>query len=133
MCIPGFVFQYLKKLRRNWRPKVHYTAMSCSRRGPWRYGCGQTIAPTAMICTFLESPTNLDVHPRKRFALFGQNRRNLRRRNKHLKYEICSCGPDRRGSSPVDDNFFWFFFLTFWYVGHYLLLFVLNFREIGQN
>ena len=24
-------------------------------------------------------------------------------------------------------------FLTFWYVGHYLLLFVLNFREIGQN
>ena len=23
--------------------------------------------------------------------------------------EICSCGPDRRGSSPVGDNFFLFF------------------------
>ena len=47
--------------------------------------------------------------------------------------EICSCGPDRRGSSPVDDNFFFVLFLTFWYVMHYLLLLVLNFREIGQN
>ena len=37
---------------------------------------GPTIYPTAMICTFLESQTNLDVHPGKRFALFGQNRRN---------------------------------------------------------
>ena len=43
-----------------------------------RYVCGQTIDPTAMICTFLESPTDLDVHPGKRFALFGQNRRNWR-------------------------------------------------------
>ena len=46
--------------------------------------------------------------------------------------EICSCGPDRRGSNPVDDIFF-VLFLTFWYVRHYLLLLVLNFREIGQN
>ena len=43
--------------------------MSCSRRGPLRYVCGQAIDPTAMICTFLESPTDLDVHPRKRMVL----------------------------------------------------------------
>ena len=40
-------------------------AMSYSRRGPLRYVCGQTIHATAMVCTFLESPTDLDVHPRK--------------------------------------------------------------------
>ena len=33
--------------------------------GPLRYVCGQTINPTSRICTFLESPTNLDVHHRK--------------------------------------------------------------------
>ena len=59
--------------------------MSCSRRGPLRHVCGSTIYPTAMICTFLESQTNLDVHPGKRFALFGQNRRNWHRRNRHQK------------------------------------------------
>ena len=67
------------------RPKVHYTATSCSRRGPLRYVCGQTIAPTAMICTSFESPTDLDVHPRKRFAVFVQNRRNWHRRSMHTK------------------------------------------------
>ena len=36
-----------------------------------------TLQATAMICTFLESPTDLDVHPWKRFALFGQNRQNF--------------------------------------------------------
>ena len=109
-----------------------------------------------MIWTFLESPTDLDVHPGKRFALFGQNRRNWLRRNKQQKQRnllFCSrtiysptmflhwlhlftlcwhtrdnvrlsdvvkfalCGPDRRGSSPADDNSF--IFLTFWYVMHY--------------
>ena len=68
-------FDIRKKIRRKWPPKVHYTALSCSRRGPLRHVCGQTINPTAMICTFLERPTDLDVHPRARFALFGQNRR----------------------------------------------------------
>ena len=74
-----------KNSRRKWGPKVHYTAKSCSRRGPLRYVCGQTIDPTAMICTFLESPTDLDVHPGKRFALFGQNRRNWRSQSLHPK------------------------------------------------
>ena len=45
-------------------------------RGPLRHVCGQTIDPTAMICTFLESPTDLDVHPAKRFALFARHRRH---------------------------------------------------------
>ena len=63
--------RYSKQFRRNLRPNVHYMALSCSRRGPLRYVCGQTIHPTVMICTFLESPTDLDVHPRTRFALFG--------------------------------------------------------------
>ena len=59
--------------------------MSCSRRGPLRHVCGQTIYTTAMICTFLESLTDLDVHPGKRFALFWWNRRNWRRRSRHPK------------------------------------------------
>ena len=67
--------------------------MSYSRRSALRYVCGQTIDPTAMIYTFLESPTNLDVHHRKRFALFGQNRRNWRRRSRHLKQRnLLFCG-----------------------------------------
>ena len=85
LCIPGFVSEYSKRFRRNWRLKVHYTAMSCSRRGPLRYVCGQTINPTSMIYTFLESPTYLDVHPGKRFALFGRNRRNWCRQSRHKK------------------------------------------------
>ena len=132
MCIPGLVFRYSKKFRRNWRPKVQYTAMSCSRRGPLRYGCGQTVHPTAMICTFFESPTDLDVHPRKSFALLAKIVEIDVAEVGAQNNEICSCGPDRRGSNPVDDNFF-VLFLTFWYVRHYLLLLVLNFREIGQN
>ena len=55
MCIPGFVFLYSENFRRNWRLKVHYMAMSSSRRGPLRYVCGQTIHPTAMICTFCKA------------------------------------------------------------------------------
>ena len=51
--------------------------------GALRHVCEKTIYPTAIICTFLESPTDLDVHPGKRIALFGQNRRNLRRRIRH--------------------------------------------------
>ena len=120
MCIPGFVFEYSKKFRRNWRLKVHYMAMSCSRSSPLRYVCGQTIDPTAMICTFLESQTDLDVHPRKRSALFGQNRRNWRRRStpKTMKFAHVA----RRDEVRV-----------FWYVMHYSFLLVLRFREIGQN
>ena len=59
--------------------------MSCSRRGPLCYVCGQTINPTAMIYTFIESPSDRDVHPGKHFALFGRNRRNWRRRSRHKK------------------------------------------------
>ena len=62
--------------------------MSCSRRGPLRHVCGPTIYPAAMMCTFLESQTNLGVHPGKRFALFGQIRRNWRRRNRHQKQHL---------------------------------------------
>ena len=109
MCIRGFVFGYTKKYHRNWRLKVHYMATSCSRRGPLRYVCGQTIQPTAMICTFLERPTDLDVHPRKRLLFFTKifeiNVAEVDTQNN----EICSCGPDRRGSSPVGDIFFSFF------------------------
>ena len=75
-----------------------------------RYVCGQTINPTAMICTFLESPADLDVHPKKRFAFLVKiveiDVTEIGTQNN----EICSCGPDRRGSSPVGDNFFFFFF-----------------------
>ena len=85
MCIPGFVFGYSKKYHWNWRLKVHYMAMSCWRRGPLRFVCGQTVNTTAMIYTFMESPSDLDVHPGKHFALFDRNRRNWRRRSRHKK------------------------------------------------
>ena len=88
--------------------------------GPLRYLCGQTINPTAMICTFLESPIDLDVHTKKRFALLAKIVEIDVAEVDTQNNEICSCGPDRRGSSPVDDNFcFVLFFLTFWYVMHY--------------
>ena len=90
MCIPGFVFQYSKTFRRNWRLNVHYMAMSCSRRDTLRYVCGQTIYPTAMICKFLESPTDLDLHPGKRVALFFQNSPNWRHRRAPKATKICS-------------------------------------------
>ena len=77
-----------------------------------RYICGQTINPTAMICTFLESPTDLDVHPKKRFAFLAKIVEIDVAEVGTQNNEICSCGPDRRGSSPVGDNVF-FLFLTF--------------------
>ena len=72
----GALVRYSKELHRNWRLKVHPMAMPCSQRIPLRYVSGQNIYPTAMICTFSESLTDLDVHSGKCFALFGQNRRN---------------------------------------------------------
>ena len=83
MCIPGFVFGYSKKFRRNWRRKVHYMPCHVHEGVPLRYVCGQTIDTTAMISTFFESLTDLDVDPRARFALFGQNRRNWRCQSRH--------------------------------------------------
>ena len=62
-----------KKIRRNWRLKVHHMAMSCLRGGPLRHVCGQSINPTAMICTFLESPIDLDAHTKKRFAFLAKS------------------------------------------------------------
>ena len=82
---PGKRFYIFEKFRRNWRLKLHYMALSCSRRGPLRYVCGQTIYPTPMVCIFLESLTDLDVHLGKRFALFGQNRRNWCSQSWHPK------------------------------------------------
>ena len=75
-----------------------------------RYVCGQTINPTAMICTFLESPTDLDVHPRKSFARLAKIVEIDVAEVGTQNNEICSRVPDRRGSNPVDDNFFLFFF-----------------------
>ena len=85
MCIPEIVFGYSKDFRPNWRLKVHYISISCSRRGALRHVCGHTNHRTTMVDTFLESPSDLVVHPGKRFALFGQNRRNWRRRSRHPK------------------------------------------------
>ena len=74
-----------------------------------RYVCGQTVNPTAMICTFLESQTNLDVHRKKRFALLAKIVEIDVAEVGTQNNEICSYGPDRRGSSPAGDNFFSFF------------------------
>ena len=48
------------------------------------------------------------------------------------KNEICSCGPDRRGSSPVDDNFCFVLFLTFWYVMHYFSFSCSDFEKLAK-
>ena len=77
-----------------------------------RYVCVQTINPTAMICTVLESPTDLDVHPKKRFAFVTKIVEIDVAEVGTQNNEICSCGPDRRGSSPVGDNFFSSFFFN---------------------
>ena len=66
------------------------------------------IDPTAMICTFLESPTDLDVHPRKNFARLAKIVEIDVAEVGTQNNEICSCGPDRRGSSPTN-NFFLLF------------------------
>ena len=49
------------------RPSVR---LSPPWRGPLRHVCGHTYHRTTMIHTFLESPSNLDVHPRIRFSIF---------------------------------------------------------------
>ena len=77
-----------------------------------RYVCGQTINPTA-ICTFLERPTDLDVHPKKRFAFLAKIVEIDVAEVGTQNNEICSCGPDGRGSIPVSDKIFFLFFLTF--------------------
>ena len=45
-------------------------------RGLLRHVCGHTNHRTTMFHTFLESQSDLDVHPGKRFALLGHYRRN---------------------------------------------------------
>ena len=94
---------------------VHYMATSYSRRGPLRYVCEQTINPTAMICAFLESPTYLNVHTGKRFALFGRNRPNWCRRSRHKKKttKFALCG--RTSYSPA--MFSTYLFTFCWHTG----------------
>ena len=52
----NLVFGDSKTFCRNWRLKAYYMAMTCSRKGSLRYVCGQSVHPTEIICTFLESP-----------------------------------------------------------------------------
>ena len=114
-------FWIFEKFRRKWRLK--YTIW-----GPLRYVCGQTINPTSMICTCLESPTDLDVHPRKSVDGLAKIVEIDIAEVGTQNNEIWSCDPDRQGSSPVDDNFL--FFLPFWYVMHY---FVHSRAQISRN
>ena len=58
-------------------------------RGPLRHVCGHINHRTTLVHTFLKSLSHLDVYPGKRFALFGQNRRNWRREVGTQKNEIC--------------------------------------------
>ena len=114
MCIPGFVFRYSKKIRRNCRPKVHYTAMSCSRRGPLRYVCGQIINPTAMILYIFGKPNRPSCASQEAFCFFGQNRRNWRRRSRHLKQRNLLMWPGQTRFESCWWQFFFLFCLTFW-------------------
>ena len=64
-----------------------YLFFSRPRRGPLRHVCGHTNHCTTIVHTFFKSPTDLDMHPWKRFAVFGQNRRNWRLRSGHPKQQ----------------------------------------------
>ena len=63
-----------------------------------------------MNCTFLESPTDLDVHPRKSLDVLTKIVEIDVAKVGTQNNEIWSCGLDRRGLSPVDDNFFVLFY-----------------------
>ena len=69
-----------------------YLFFSRPRRGPLRHVCGHTNHCTAIVHTFLKSPTDLDMQPWKRFAVFGQNRRNWRLRSGHPKQQNLGFG-----------------------------------------
>ena len=58
--------------------KISRLSLLVSRawRDPFRHVCGHTNHHTTMFHTFLESLSDLDVHPEKRFALLGHYRRN---------------------------------------------------------
>ena len=81
--------------------------------GPLRCVCGQTIRPIAMICASLKCLTDLSVHISNRFALFGQNRRNLRRRIRHPKQRnlLYMARTDEVQIPPMTS--FFLFFLNF--------------------
>ena len=51
------------------KQRKHNMAIPCSRMGPLRCVCGQTIRPIALICTSLKCLTDLSVHISNRFAL----------------------------------------------------------------
>ena len=105
--------------------------MSCSRRGSLRYVCGQTIDRTAMICPFLESPADLDVHLEKRFALFCWNRRNWRSQSWHPKqrnlHDVARTDVFRVLLMTIFSFFFYFS-----YVRHYAFLLVSVFKKSGK-
>ena len=42
------------------------------------------------------------------------------------------CVPNRRGSSPVDENLFFVLFFTFWYVMHYFSFSCSDFEKLGK-
>ena len=95
MCIRFSIFE---KNSSEFASKIHYMAVMLTKGSiALRF-----IDPTAMICTFLESQTDLDVHPRKRFAHFGQNCRNLRHRSKHPKQRNSLMWPGQTSSSGND-------------------------------
>ena len=52
--------------------KISRLSLLVSRpwRGPLRHVYGYTNHSTTMVHTFLESPSNLDVHPNIRFSIF---------------------------------------------------------------
>ena len=67
---PRIHFSMFQKVSPELPLKVHYIAMSCSRRGPLRYVCGQTIHPTAMLLAeIVEIDVAEVVKKPKEFAL----------------------------------------------------------------
>ena len=84
-----------------------------------------------MICTFLERPTDLDVHPKKRFAFLAKIVEIDVAEVGTQNNENCSMWP---GQTRFESCWWQFFcsFLTFWYAMHYFFLLVLRFWEIGK-
>ena len=86
-----------REIGQNWRTKCKISRLSLLVSRPWsgplRHVCGHTNHHTTMFHTFLESLSDLDVHPGKRFALLGHYRQNWRREIGTQNNKICSLWP----------------------------------------
>ena len=112
MCIPGFVFGYLKKLRRNWRLKVHYMTYVMLTKGSVASRLRVNYLPYSYDLYIFGKPNQPRCASREAFCFFGQNRRNWRRRSRHPKQRNLLMWPGQTRFESCWWQFFFFFFFN---------------------